>query len=250
MPHSDSTVFGSTLAFIAVSACLLSPAEGRELEAGKLLVAGAAPRAVFAQTAPRPLAAAAPDAPDGDRDGIADVSDACPKAAGVASVDAEQNGCPAEADADGDGAPDARDACPKQPGVKSDDAKTSGCPAKLDAGEVKDKSDITFSGYRSLPGGRGLVFVEMTAPVAVEVSRTGRVVEYKLIGATVPFKNNKNPLLLRDFNSSALSAVLVPDKKSVRFVITLRDNISPSHRMVARGTGAALEVELPAPPSR
>lgn len=200
-------------------------------------------------TAPPP-AAAAPEAPDGDGDGIADDSDACPKKAGVASVDAEQNGCPAEADADGDGVPDARDACPKDPGVKSSDAKTSGCAAKLDAGKVKDKTEITFSGYQSLPGGRGIVFVEMTEPVAVEVRRTGQVVEYRLIGATVPLKNNKNPLLLRDFSSSAMSAVLVPDKKSVRLVITLRDKISPSHRMVPRGKGAALEVELPAPPSK
>jgi hypothetical protein len=75
----------------------------------------------------------------------------------------------------------------------------------------------------------------------------------------VPLKNNKNPLLLRDFSSSAMSAVLIPDRgkgraghqtRSVRLVITLRSNVSPTHRMVARGKGAALEVELPPPPSK
>jgi hypothetical protein len=192
---------------------------------------------------------------DSDADGVADASDACPKQPGAASTDAEANGCPLEPDADGDGVPDAKDACPKEPGIKSSDAKTSGCAARVDAGKVKDKAEITFSGYQSLSGDRGIVFVELTDPVAVEVSRNGQVIEYKLVGASVPLKNNKNPLLLRDFASSAMSAQLVPDKKSVRLVITLRGKVSPSHRMVARGArggarGAALEVELPAPPAK
>ena len=116
-----------------------------------------------------------------------------------------------------------------------------------DTAKVKDKAEVTFSGYQSLPGDRGIVFVELTQPVAVEVSRKGQVIEYKLLGASVPLRNNKNPLLLRDFASSAMTAQLVPDKKSVRLVITLRDSVTPSHRMVARGKGAALEVELPPP---
>lgn len=194
-----------------------------------------------------PAKAAEPSAPDADGDGIADSADACPKQSGVSSVDADQNGCPVEADADSDGVPDARDACPKEPGIKSSDAKTSGCAAKVDATKLKDKAEITFSGYQSLPGGRGIVFVEMTDAVAVEVSRSGQVIEYKLIGATVPLKNNKNPLLLRDFSSSAMTAVLVPEKKAVKLVITLRGAVSPSYRMVPRGKGAALEVELPPP---
>lgn len=198
--------------------------------------------------------ALAPVGPDADADGIADQSDACPKQPGVASNDAEANGCPAEADADNDGVPDAKDACPKEPGVKSSDSKTSGCAAKVDAGKVKDSAEVTFSGYQSLPGDRGIVFVELTDPVAVEVSRNGQVIEYRLVGASVPLKNNKNPLLLRDFSSSAVSARLVPDekgKKAVRLVITLRGRgkVTPSHRMVARGKGAALEVELPPPPA-
>jgi hypothetical protein len=122
----------------------------------------------------------------------------------------------------------------------------------------KAQAEVTFTGYRSLPGARGVVFVELTDPVEVEVSRSGRVIEYRLVGATVPLKNNRNPLLLRDFDSSALSAVLVVDnprknrKKhappSVRLVLTLRGTATPSFRMVSRGKGAALEVELgPAP---
>jgi hypothetical protein len=122
-----------------------------------------------------------------------------------------------------------------------------------------DQAEITLIGYQALPGGRGLLFVELSSSVEVEVSRAGAVIEYKLRDARVPLKNNKNPLLLRDFGASAISAVLVPSaavkktrkakaqERSVRLVVTLRSNVSPTHRMVARGKGAVLEIELPAP---
>jgi hypothetical protein len=121
-----------------------------------------------------------------------------------------------------------------------------------------DAAEVTFLGYQALPDGRGLLFVELSRSVEVEVSRSGAVVEYKLVGARVPLRNNKNPLLLRDFTSSALSAVLVPSKRgktkgkkkeplSVRLVLTLRDKVEPTHRLVAHGKGARLEIELPAP---
>lgn len=151
-------------------------------------------------------------------------------------------------DADGDGVPDENDACPKEPGIKSSDPKTSGCPARVGAVKIKSAAEVTFTGYQTLPGDRGILFVELTDAVTVEVSRSGQVIEYKLVGARVPLKNNRNPLLLSHFNSSATSAKLVADKKhkAVRLVVTLRGNVSPTHRMVARGKGAALEVELPA----
>ena len=101
-------------------------------------------------------------------------------------------------------------------------------------------------GYRTLPGGRGTLFVELSETAVVEVSKSGQTVEYKMMGARVPLKNNKHPLLLRDFESSALVAVLVPGKKAVSLVITLRGVVSLSHRMLARGKGAVLEVDLPA----
>jgi hypothetical protein len=133
------------------------------------------------------------------------------------------------------------------------------------AGAAKDAVEITFTGYQSLPDGRGIVFVELSDPVAVEVSRTGQVVEYKLLGARVPLRNNKNPLLLAEFGSSALSAVLVTDRAkgragrkqrgrsrsdngqpSVTLVVTLRSAAiqTPTHRLTSHGKGAALEVEL------
>lgn len=119
-----------------------------------------------------------------------------------------------------------------------------------------DEAEVTFIGYQALSGGRSQIFVELTRAVDVAVSRSGSVVEYKLGSARVPLKNNENPLLLRDFASSALSAVLVPSRRakgksakaeppSVRLVITLRGNVQPTYRVTARGKGAVLEIELP-----
>jgi len=124
-------------------------------------------------------------------------------------------------------------------------AKPARAPRAKQAGAA-----ITFTGYRELPQGRGIVFVEISEQVPVEVKRSGRIIEYKLVGARVPLRNNRNPLALRDFPSSALRAVLVPQKNAVKLVVTLRADVSPTHRMVAHGNGAVLEVQLPPLPSK
>lgn len=119
------------------------------------------------------------------------------------------------------------------------------------AKSAKDKgTEVTFTGYQALPDGRGMVFVELSDLVAVEVHRAGQIVEYRLLGARVPLRNNRNPLYLRDFSSSALSAVLVPDKNAVKLVVTLRGDVQPTHRITARGKGAVLEIELPPLPAK
>ncbi len=118
-----------------------------------------------------------------------------------------------------------------------------------------DVAEVTFLGYQALSGGRGLLFVDLSRAVEVEVNRSGAVIEYRLLGASVPRRNNKNPLLLQNFASSALTAVLIPEKvkgkahapPSVRFVVTLRGKVQPQHRVVGYGKGARLEIELPAP---
>ena len=104
------------------------------------------------------------------------------------------------------------------------------------------------------------MFVELSEPVKVEMSRVGQVVQYELSGAHVPLRNNKRALLMRDFNSSAITAVLVSSPRGkaragkhqaagVRLVITLRGDVTPSHRVVTHGKGAALEVQLPPLPA-
>ena len=125
-------------------------------------------------------------------------------------------------------------------------------PAKHAPSDTKAGAEITFVGYQAQPSGAGLLFVEMTESVTVEEHRTGQRLEYRLVGAYVPLRNNTNPLLLRDFGSSATSAQLVRDKAkrgkppSVRLVVNLRSDVKPTHRMVQRGKGAALEIDLPA----
>lgn len=66
-----------------------------------------------AAAGPRPTSGC----PDADRDGMADRDDACPESAGSVAY----HGCP---DTDGDGVPDTTDGCPTLPG----DARFHGCP--------------------------------------------------------------------------------------------------------------------------
>lgn len=66
---------------------------------------------------------------DSDGDGIPDIYDACPWAAGPKSDDPKHNGCPI-VDDDEDGIPNWEDACPQQYGPRTSDPKTNGCPPK------------------------------------------------------------------------------------------------------------------------
>lgn len=191
---------------------------------------------------------------DKDDDGIADADDACPAERGEASADKTKNGCPVPVDRDGDGVVDNDDACPDQPGAASSDATRRGCPApSMDAGEQFAKGEVgpasvSFAGFRTLGDGRSVVYIELTGPVAVEVTKSKNSITYRLLDTQVPIKNNQNPLLTSDFPSSIVSAKLITDKKtkSASLVLTLRDEFEPKLRQVKRNGGAALEIELPA----
>jgi hypothetical protein len=127
------------------------------------------------------------------------------------------------------------------------------------AAQDADAAEITFTGYRSLATGGGVLFVEMTKSVEVEVEHKGRRVEYRLVGAHVPLRNNRNPLLMGEFDANATSARLVNEKvkgdkrgkrakhtpQVVRLVVDLRSDAVPPHRLVQRGQGYALEIVLP-----
>ncbi|WP_437936962.1 OmpA family protein [Sorangium sp. So ce341] len=82
-----------------------------------------------------------PPPPDRDGDGIPDVEDACPFVAGVASADPRKHGCPPPPDRDNDGIPDGDDACPFVAGVASDDPRKNGCPPDQDEDGVPDSED-------------------------------------------------------------------------------------------------------------
>lgn len=87
-----------------------------------------------------------PEDPDRDKDGIPNVSDACPDQPGV-----EPHGCP---DTDGDGFRDTVDKCPEVPGVEPD-----GCPVKdTDGDGIPDPTDAcpfqpeNFNGHEDEDG--------------------------------------------------------------------------------------------------
>ncbi|WP_437334342.1 OmpA family protein [Sorangium sp. So ce394] len=82
-----------------------------------------------------------PPPPDRDNDGIPDGEDACPFVAGVASADPRKHGCPPPPDRDNDGIPDGEDACPFVAGVASDDPRKNGCPPDQDEDGVPDGED-------------------------------------------------------------------------------------------------------------
>ncbi|KYG09272.1 porin [Sorangium cellulosum] len=74
-------------------------------------------------------------------DGIPDGEDACPFVAGVASADPRKHGCPPPPDRDNDGIVDGEDACPFVAGVASDDPRKNGCPPDQDEDGVPDSED-------------------------------------------------------------------------------------------------------------
>lgn len=209
---------------------------------------------------------------DRDQDGIVDGADACPDQKGPARDDPAQNGCPdvtpLPRDQDDDGIADSDDACPKERGVASDDKTKNGCP-EVAAREPEPASppppraateesfgsatagpaEVSFAGFRTLPDGRSVVYIELSGPIAVQAKKSGDTITYTLLETRVPIRNNQNPLLTNDFPSSVVSAALVSDKKarSARLVLVLREDFQPKHRLIQRSGGATLEIELPAP---
>jgi hypothetical protein len=138
-------------------------------------------------------------------------------------------------------------------------------PAAVEAAGL---SNVTFTGFRLLADGRSLVYVELTSKVTVSVEkRGGNVVVYRLEGAYVALKNNKNPLITSGFASildSARWVVKGRDRKNDRkkksgrasagadtaphvdLVLTLRGAATPTHVMRDGKSGAVLEITLPA----
>jgi OmpA-OmpF porin, OOP family len=78
--------------------------------------------------APVPRSSAGEDrTDDADKDGISDATDTCPFAAGPASKDAKQHGCPV-LDDDDDGIPNEQDLCPVDYAKPTDASERKGCP--------------------------------------------------------------------------------------------------------------------------
>ena len=225
-----------------------------------LACALATPRA-SAQTSPP--AAARPGEEDTDGDGISDNEDACKRVKGVASNTPRFNGCPPPVDSDGDGIADQDDACPKKQGVASDDPRLNGCPARSAAkgpaarasrasrasADASGAVALTFAGFRRLDDGSSLVFIELSAPVTVELKKVHGAVVYTLENTRAPGRNSRNALDTSAFSSVVRRATIAQRKKNVEVAIALNADVQPQHRLVTRAGATVLEIQLPkAPP--
>jgi hypothetical protein len=106
----------------------------------------------------------------------------------------------------------------------------------------------TFPGYHALPDGRTQVYVEITSAVAVAESTAPGAITYRLKGARVTVRNNKNALITTHFPATPVArARLVPADNDLNLIIELRANVTATYRIVSSEAGTArLEVEFPA----
>jgi hypothetical protein len=128
------------------------------------------------------------------------------------------------------------------------------------AAEREAGPNVTYTGFRRLSDGRALLYVELTAKVPVSVVQQPGGVTYRLEGAHVALKNNKNPLLTGEFATNLLSARLVvpkaprkktrgksePEARYVDVVLKLRSGVTPTYAISDRPGGAVLEITIPA----
>ena len=128
-----------------------------------------------------------------------------------------------------------------------DDEGPSASELKREAGNA-GRPMVTFTGFHVFADGSARIWVRLTRGVPVEERAAKGTVTYVLRGARVPGRNNKNPLLTSYFASSVMSARLIPTKHDTELVITLKEAVSPKHRVVERPDGtASVQVDLPAP---
>ncbi|HEV8244887.1 MAG TPA: thrombospondin type 3 repeat-containing protein [Polyangiaceae bacterium] len=201
------------------------------------------------ETSSEPSAALAPSAPvvlesassDRDGDGVADQSDACPERKGVMSADKARNGCPeGPLDADEDGIADDKDGCPREAASRAAGSPSNGCPGKGPA-------EAIFTGFTPHENGAATVFVQLSDSVKVDVVEGKGAFSYVMKGASVLRRNNKNPLVVSEFDSNVRRAQLVAEKGAVRLVVEFKESAKPSFRMARQGKAAVLEVEVPPP---
>lgn len=128
---------------------------------------------------------------------------------------------------------------------------------KAPAKSASSGPEVTFSGFRMLDGGASRIEVELTQDAQVDETLRGKRAEYLIRGARIPVRNNRNPLVTRDFDSVVLVARLVPERAKrgkkkaaagVRLVVSLREAVKPTHRVARKADGTAtFVVEFPKP---
>src|SRR5579859_2833280 len=105
----------------------------------------------------------------------------------------------------------------------------------------------TFPGFRLLPGGGSRIYVELTKNVTVDEGKANGALVFKLRGAQVLSRNNKNALITTHFATPVARARLVPAGLDLDLVIDLRKAVEPTHQVVAADNGSVrLEIDFPA----
>lgn len=146
--------------------------------------------------------------------------------------------------------------------------------ASSTAGDLEGGVAVTFTGFDEQPDGTSRLYVKLSRAVDVEPVSSGTHLEYFLVGATIPIRNNKNPLITRHFGVQVMSARLVsegpakekaktrkrtkakappqPDtgRLGVRLVIETREPVKPRSRMVKNQDGTAIFIVDFARPSK
>jgi AMIN domain-containing protein len=156
-------------------------------------------------------------------------------------------------------APGQRFAIPGSPDSVSPGKKSGGAPpeggkkTKKSArgkGEMRPRPGApvaTFPGFRLLPSGGSRIYVELTKSVTVDERRANGALVFKLRGAQVLSRNNKNPLITTNFATPVARARLVPAGLDLDLVIDLRKAVEATHQVVAGDNGTArLEIDFPA----
>ncbi len=128
---------------------------------------------------------------------------------------------------------------------------------KTPAKSAPSGPEVTFAGFRMLEGGGSRIEVELTQDAQADETLRGKKAEYLIRGARIPVRNNRNPLVTREFDSVVLVARLVPERgkrgkkkavAGVRLVVSLREAVKPTHRVVRKADGTAtFMVEFPKP---
>jgi hypothetical protein len=110
---------------------------------------------------------------------------------------------------------------------------------------------VTFAGFHVFDDGTSRIFVKITKDVPVEAKRQGKQVDFLLRGAKVVVKNNKNPLITKEFVSPVMVARLVSEKEGVVLRVELREAVTPTHRVSRHPDGSVtLHIDFPAQGTR
>ena len=104
----------------------------------------------------------------------------------------------------------------------------------------------TLPGFEQTADGGSRLFVQLTQAVPVEERRAQGSITYVLRGAHVRVHNNTHALVTVHFNTPVWRARLVPQGNDLLFIVDLRANAAPTHRMAeAPDKSSMLMIDFP-----